>query len=263
MRKQHGHGSQTVGALPVPDNQGQLELCVRFALCKAIIDGFMRKKFVPGVVIDLEQGATTQVLNNEHKDTLGKWPEEFDQKEYQFQGADARFWKTKLHIQRVKIHEFEKDNLTTSHYTYVLVYPEDLNNPTILHCVYIDSFNGVSLHCINSHPNNPRPNIPIRGAGNILYRVFCEATEMSLQTQAYHQIPPNPVSTSKTFHSYIQIPPNRLSTSTPTSLPAVPSPGAAANRFNCCCWSWCLVVAIAVAIVGVLFVLYMYDVIAF
>ena len=71
---------------------------MRFALSKAIIDGFMRKKFVPGVVIDLDQGAVKCALNNEHKDTLGKWPQEFDKKVYQFQAADARFWKTKLHI---------------------------------------------------------------------------------------------------------------------------------------------------------------------
>ena len=77
------------GALPVPDDQGQLELCVRFALAKAIIDGFIRKKFVPGVVIDLHKVAVRCILSNEHKDTLGKWPETFDQKEYQLQSANV------------------------------------------------------------------------------------------------------------------------------------------------------------------------------
>ena len=107
------------GAFPVPDNQGKLELCTRYALSKAIIDGFMRKKFVRGVVIDLDQGEVRSVLTNEHKDTLGKWPYEFDQKDYQFQDQnDARFWKTKLHIKEVRSFEFEKDQ---RQYTYVLV----------------------------------------------------------------------------------------------------------------------------------------------
>ena len=71
------------GSFPEPDNQGKLELCVRFALAKAIIDGFMRKIFVPGVVIDLDQGEVRSALINEHKDALGKWPDEFDQLDYQ------------------------------------------------------------------------------------------------------------------------------------------------------------------------------------
>ena len=77
------------GAHPVPDNQGQLERFVRFPLAKAIIDGFIRKKFVPGVVIDLHKVAVRCILSNEHKDTLGKWPETFDQKEYQLQSANV------------------------------------------------------------------------------------------------------------------------------------------------------------------------------
>ena len=168
------------GAFPIPDNQGQLELCVRFALAKAIIDGFMRKKFVPGVEIDLHQVAVRCALNNEHKDTLGKWPDEFDQKEYQFQSqsADARFWKTTLHIQSVGTFEFEKDQRSTSQYSYVLVYPPDPSKPDVLHCVYIDNFDGRYLNCINSHPMYPLLNIPIRKRGNILYRVDCSATEM-------------------------------------------------------------------------------------
>ena len=190
------------GALPVPDDQGQLELCVRFALAKAIIDGFMRKKFVPGVVIDLHQVAVRCALNNEHKDTLGKWPEEFDQKEYQFQSADARFWKTTLKIQKVRTFEFEKDQRSTSKYSYVLVYPPDpYTNPDVTHCVYIDSFDGVYLNCINSHPMYPTLNIPIRKRGNILYRVDCTATEM---TSSPPQIVPNSLSNAK----YRQRPPN-------------------------------------------------------
>ena len=193
------------GSFPKPDNQGQLELCVRFALAKAIIDGFMRKIFVPGVVIDLDQGEVRSALINEHKDTLGKWPDEFDQLDYQFQDQnDARFWKTKLDIQKVSTFEFEADQQSNKRFTYVLVYPPDRSNLKVLHCVYIDSFDGFYLYCINSHRNNQRPKVPIMrtlSSGFFIYRVDCSATEMTSSSVPNHNLRlRSPVSTSNPRH---------------------------------------------------------------
>ena len=50
-----------------PDDQGNLDVCTRTALAKAIGNGFMEKDFVPGEELDFDQSAITQLLVNEHK----------------------------------------------------------------------------------------------------------------------------------------------------------------------------------------------------
>ena len=51
----------------VPDDQGNLGVCTRTALAKAIGNGFMEKDFVQGKELDFDQSAITQILVNEHK----------------------------------------------------------------------------------------------------------------------------------------------------------------------------------------------------
>ena len=53
------------GNNPVPDDQGELEECSRHALGKAIASGFMKKKTVPGQVIDVAQNEVSAVLCNQ------------------------------------------------------------------------------------------------------------------------------------------------------------------------------------------------------
>ena len=50
-----------------PDDQGNLGVCTRNALAKAIGNGFMEKDFVPGKELDFDQNAITHALVNEHK----------------------------------------------------------------------------------------------------------------------------------------------------------------------------------------------------
>ena len=44
-----------------------MRTCTRHALGKCIVDGFMKKIYLPGRVVDLDQEAVVQVLVNEHK----------------------------------------------------------------------------------------------------------------------------------------------------------------------------------------------------
>ena len=46
---------------------GNLRTCTRHALGKCLVDGFMKKIYLPGWVVDLDQEAVVQVLVNEHK----------------------------------------------------------------------------------------------------------------------------------------------------------------------------------------------------
>ena len=59
--------SDVPGAYPTVSNQGSLALCTRHALAKSVVDGFMRKRFLPGVQVDFNQREVISVLNNEHK----------------------------------------------------------------------------------------------------------------------------------------------------------------------------------------------------
>ena len=60
-------------AIPAPggpaevDNQGILAECTRFALSKAIGNGFWTRKIAKGEVIDIFQDSVKEVLCNEHK----------------------------------------------------------------------------------------------------------------------------------------------------------------------------------------------------
>lgn len=53
------------GNNPVPDFQGDLEECSRYALGKGIASGFMKKKTVPGQEIDVAQNEVSAVLCNQ------------------------------------------------------------------------------------------------------------------------------------------------------------------------------------------------------
>ena len=51
----------------VPDDQGNLGVCTRTALAKAIGNGFIEKDFAQGEDLDFDQNAITHALVNEHK----------------------------------------------------------------------------------------------------------------------------------------------------------------------------------------------------
>lgn len=177
--------SAAPGARPIPDDQGDLEVCTRFAVSKAIVDGFMRKMFVRGREVDIDQDQVTMVLLNEHKDGAGKWPDEFHHKVYQFKDSEARYWKTNLFVHKMTdVVEFVNDVMNKIQlYTYVLVYPLNPSHPTgPKHSVYADNLDPRTrnIECINSDPSDPYPDIPISRRGNVLYRVSCTASEMSL-----------------------------------------------------------------------------------
>ena len=173
------------GARPIPDDQGNLEVCTRFAVSKAIVDGFMRKMFVRGREVDIDQDQVTVVLLNEHKDGTGKWPVEFHHKVYQFKDKEARYWKTNLFVHKLHdVLDFVNDVMNKVQlHTYVLVYPLNPSNPNgAKHCVYADFLDPKTrnVECINSDPADPFPSIPISRRGNALYRVSCTASEMTL-----------------------------------------------------------------------------------
>ena len=47
-----------------PDDQKNSVLCTRFALSKAVANGFMDKKFIPGQEIDFDQSSIAAELIN-------------------------------------------------------------------------------------------------------------------------------------------------------------------------------------------------------
>ena len=51
----------------VPDHQGKLGFCARFALGKGIANGFMDKPFFPDKEIDFDQNTIIAILVNEEK----------------------------------------------------------------------------------------------------------------------------------------------------------------------------------------------------
>ena len=131
------------GGLPVPDNQGKLKTCTRFAVAKAVIAGFMMKIFIPNEEVDVDQEAVVTALLNEHKDEEGKWPEEFHGKYYQFRDRKARYWKVNLSVEKLPgLQEFIKEIKTQPRKgTFVIVYPLDWMKPDAdLHCVYAEDF---------------------------------------------------------------------------------------------------------------------------
>ena len=142
----------------------------------------MRKMFVPGRQVDIEQEQITTALLNEHKDGEGKWPEDFHDKHYQLQDVRANYWRLTLSVVRTDQAEFLldlKSGKPTS--TYVLVYRD---RGIGLHCVYVrdhEPLGGV-YHCINSHGSSSPTCVPLSQAGNILYRVRCAAQLMGTES---------------------------------------------------------------------------------
>ena len=58
---------QAPGALASVDDQGNLELCTRFSLAKAVVNGFEENVFTNGPKLDFSQKVIAQILFNEHK----------------------------------------------------------------------------------------------------------------------------------------------------------------------------------------------------
>merc|ERR1711874_459370 len=85
--------SEIVEAFPTVSDQGQLGTCSSHALGKCVMDGFMRGIYVPGRSVDFNQDVVIQVLNNEHKDGVGKQLDhDFDGREYLLQDAGMKYW---------------------------------------------------------------------------------------------------------------------------------------------------------------------------
>ena len=64
--------SRSPGGYASPDDQGNLGLCTRFSLAKAVSNGFMDKDFVPGQELDFHQTTISTLLVNEHKVLSGE-----------------------------------------------------------------------------------------------------------------------------------------------------------------------------------------------
>ena len=153
------------GGLPVPDNQGKLKTCTRFAVAKAVIAGFMMKIFVPNEEVDVDQEAVVTALLNEHKDEEAKWPHQFHGKKYQFKDRKLRYWKVDLRVEKLPgLQEFINEITTQPRKgTFVIVYPLDWKKPNgDKHSVYAEDFDNNTgyIHCINSGTNDPKPQIP-------------------------------------------------------------------------------------------------------
>ena len=59
--------SQAPGALASVDDQGNLEVCTRYSLAKAVVNGFEENSFTTGQKLDFSQNVVAQILVNEHK----------------------------------------------------------------------------------------------------------------------------------------------------------------------------------------------------
>ena len=53
-----------VGVWPEKDDQGKQRTCSIFALTFAILNGFMRREFLPGTEVDYDQEAVKHALLN-------------------------------------------------------------------------------------------------------------------------------------------------------------------------------------------------------
>ena len=58
---------QAPGALASVDDQGNLEVCTRYSLAKAVVNGFEENSFTTGQKLDFSQNVVAQILVNEHK----------------------------------------------------------------------------------------------------------------------------------------------------------------------------------------------------
>lgn len=173
------------GGPAVADDQGDLSTCTRFALSKAICEGFYTKRWNPNEELDVDQACVTTSLLQVPKDGDGKWPTDFHKTRFQFQEQISKsYWDTMLFVDKLdnvkEIEAFKRDmSSSTPSYTYLCVY---LVSPGNLHSIFITGWDPIKqeLHCLNSHglTKNPKPRIPISQAGNILYRVRCTAKKM-------------------------------------------------------------------------------------
>ena len=153
--------------------------------------------------IDFNQKTVTQILMNDHKDILGKWPTDYNQSSHYFLDIDDRNWITRLWVHQTTTTEFINDitrSVKNQQYTYVLVYPHDPNDPkSSQHCVYVKKYDSNHaydkypygyLECINSDPTDKFPRIAINRKGNRLYRISCTADEMKKQNKTVTQSMP-------------------------------------------------------------------------
>ena len=175
--------SHAPGSRPVPDQQGDLDICTRFAIGKEIVDAFDQKMAVPDKKIDLRQNAIIDILINEHNDGDGKWPTEFHLKTYTFRDENSRCWLTTLHIKEVQELEYMIEDLKNlqQHNTYVLVYPQYQSNPKgPSHCIFVERYFEEDpdypniknvVKCINSDLDNPHLFLPVHSRGNLFYSI--------------------------------------------------------------------------------------------
>ena len=104
------------GGRPVPDDQGDLQVCTPFAMSKAVVDYFMTQ-----CGVDIDQKAVTGILLKEHKDGAPRWPQEFDGKVFQFQDTQGSHLKTRLNIKQVqKLDSIRDITSPKPPHTYVL-----------------------------------------------------------------------------------------------------------------------------------------------
>ena len=120
--------------IPRPDNQGNSKQCTRFALSKALINGFMNKKFFPNKELDFVQEEVKSALMNEHKDNAGKYPSEFHGRSYQFQENETKdvfnVNVKVIEIPKPKHHEELREK--KENFEYVLVYSLQSSIPCML-----------------------------------------------------------------------------------------------------------------------------------
>ena len=130
------------GQPPVVDNQGQLATCTRFALSKAICFGFDKKIWVKNQSLDMDQNNVTTALLQEHKDSDGKWPTDFNGVQLQLYEKFNTCWLTDIRVRKLTkkndMDGFKKDlNSKNPKCAYVLAYED----PQVgLHCVYITKY---------------------------------------------------------------------------------------------------------------------------
>lgn len=164
-------------ALAVPDDQGNEGFCTRYALSKAIVNGFQTKKF-SGKELDFDQSIISSILVNEHKSNSGKWPSDFNGISFLAQEAGREWWQLNLTVSQIKKRTFQADlSHDNQEFEYVLVYQPQ--GSTENHTVFVNTFSSMEqkIVCINSHgTSNSYPMVDIRDVKKI-YAVSCELEE--------------------------------------------------------------------------------------
>jgi len=133
---------------PVADDQGYAQVCTHASLSKAIVNGFLTRKFFDRR-LDFHQHAVTTGLINILTDLKSRWPHEFDQSKFILQDASSRYFENKLQVKEIVPDEFRSDRKVGGLYEHVVGY-----NACGIghHCVYVQSFDTDSdeLMCLNS-----------------------------------------------------------------------------------------------------------------